>query len=573
MSMEIHVFFRGTLPNKAALGRTMKELGFPLSVTPARGALEGHSGYMPMRLKREETGVEFDLFEGRSAIDEFGLEGVDPSLDRVANFRWGGDDEEMLAALCGAAALAKLVNGIVFDEAGDRLLSPDQAIEMAKEHVVSVRSVARQQAKLPGTRPADIKRYLKPLLALRPDLVLIDRRLIIRPVRHLLRGVFFDRTSDKYTFQIWPYLRPLYGGPRGVGDGTGIHGWFWSVWQPFFRPLLLDCLAEDVFASAGKILTLEDFANEMELVGREARSSPHFCEARVRALVLAGEGDRAREYVDQMERSDPDSSFWPVWAKEQREFLGRDIEGICNEFHAREAKVAEVFKLVDVWEPTPFPVELPAAERGSQLADPLFRPTPWIPRQPGLFGDAPEAPGEMRFAKSSFYRRGRLFLVVPLTPEEAEDRHRKVEPYVLAARLEGGIFALLYRDGTDSHDPDRPKNWVPRHIPGMRVQLHGSDHVVRARCPAEWDKKLQNLFHLEVDKGGVRDIWSCYFDHEDGARQIHDYRTGDKVYTNTPLTSPERDLTMFPPPEFGHIDELVRRILGALRIAGYDEFT
>jgi hypothetical protein len=42
MSMEIHVFFRGTLPTKAALGKTMKELGFPLSLKPgdwpARGA-------------------------------------------------------------------------------------------------------------------------------------------------------------------------------------------------------------------------------------------------------------------------------------------------------------------------------------------------------------------------------------------------------------------------------------------------------------------------------------------------------------------------------------------------------
>ena len=123
MAMEIHVFFRGKLPKKAALGRTMKELGFPLWVKPATGPLEGHSGYLPMRLEREDTGVEFDIFEGRSIIDEFGLEEVDPSLDRVGSFRWGGDEDEMLAALCGAAALAKLTNGTVFDEAGDRLLS------------------------------------------------------------------------------------------------------------------------------------------------------------------------------------------------------------------------------------------------------------------------------------------------------------------------------------------------------------------------------------------------------------------------------------------------------------------
>src|SRR5690349_956025 len=76
MAMEMHVFFRGKLPGKAALGRTMKELGFPVSVKAATGPLEGHSGYLPMRLRREETGVEFDIFQGRSMIDEFGLENV-----------------------------------------------------------------------------------------------------------------------------------------------------------------------------------------------------------------------------------------------------------------------------------------------------------------------------------------------------------------------------------------------------------------------------------------------------------------------------------------------------------------
>ena len=59
-----------------------------------------------------------------------------------------------------------------------------------------------EDAKHPGTRPADLKRYLKPLLKQRSDLVLIGRLLIIRPVRHIVRGVFFGRTSDKYLFEI-----------------------------------------------------------------------------------------------------------------------------------------------------------------------------------------------------------------------------------------------------------------------------------------------------------------------------------------------------------------------------------
>jgi hypothetical protein len=386
MSMEVHVFFRGKLPSIAAFGRMMKELGFPLSVRPATGSLEGHKGYLPMRIRRNETGAEFDVFEGRAAIDEFDLKDIDESLDRVGNFRWGGDEDEMLAALCGMAALAKLTNGIAFDDAGGRLLSPDEAVEMAKQEL---NAVAAKETKQFGTRPADIRRYLKPLLQLRPDLVLIDRMLIIRPVRHLLRGAFFNRTSDKHTFEIWRFLEPLYGGPARRGLVDSIYGWFWPAWQPFFRPLLIDCLAEDILESVGKILTLEDFANQMGQVHPARSGSDQFFTARVRALVLAGEEERAREFVDQTERSYPENSHWPEWAKEQREFLGRNTEAICNEFHAREEKAAKALKLRDVWQPTLFPVELPESERAGQLPDPLFRPTPWIQRPPGLFGDPP----------------------------------------------------------------------------------------------------------------------------------------------------------------------------------------
>ena len=52
MAMELHVFFRGELPSKAALARTIKELGFPLSIISATGSLEQHKGFMPMRLRR-----------------------------------------------------------------------------------------------------------------------------------------------------------------------------------------------------------------------------------------------------------------------------------------------------------------------------------------------------------------------------------------------------------------------------------------------------------------------------------------------------------------------------------------
>src|SRR3954462_3148924 len=100
------------------------------------------------------------------------------------------------------------MNGVVFDDVEDRLLSIDDAIVVARKNLQEL--VKPEDVKRPDTRPADLKRYLKPLLKQRSDLVLIGRLLLIRPVRHILRGVFFDRTSDKYQFQVKRYVQPLW---------------------------------------------------------------------------------------------------------------------------------------------------------------------------------------------------------------------------------------------------------------------------------------------------------------------------------------------------------------------------
>src|SRR4030095_11023608 len=103
MSMETHVFFRGKLPSKAALSRAMKELGFPFSITTATGSLEAQKGFLPMKLRGAETGVEFDVFGDRVAVEEFADAGVDASFERRASLRWGGDFEEAVAGMCVAA--------------------------------------------------------------------------------------------------------------------------------------------------------------------------------------------------------------------------------------------------------------------------------------------------------------------------------------------------------------------------------------------------------------------------------------------------------------------------------------
>jgi hypothetical protein len=571
MSIEMHVLFRGKLPDKRALSQAMAELGFPLTIKA--GSLERQRGFMPMRLRREETGVEFDVFEGRAAVEEIvgcfeGLAGtdIDPRFERSANFRWGGDENEMLAGLCAAAALAKLVDGAVLGEYEARLLSPDEAIALARETLRT--TLKPESTPRRGTRPADIKRYLKPLLKQRSDLMVTDRMLLIRPVRHFLRGAFFDRTSDKYKFQILPYLKPLWSPSWRLEILGSIYGT--AVWHPHFEPVLNDTLQRDIFTPLGTITTHDD------LVGALA-DKVNFFTTRVCALVLAGERERAEECVRDLEKSKY-AARCQDRIESARELLARDIKEVCVEFHAREAKTVEAMKLQSIWEPSPFPVEVPVAERKNRAAEPLFVPEPWLPRPPGLWVDIPEVLGEARFAKKwQWGEKEHPTLVAPLTRAEAEDRHRNGEDYVLAMRLPGGRLLLLAQQGTDRRDPDRADR---PHPPGPEVYTGGFGLILygahfRATANVREYHDVDGMFEvssMEIDDRRIahRAVWTWQFSRYDAEVTIQDRRGGEAEQTKD-LTDAEMDRFGFPKPAFGDFDTIVRFVLGMLRSQGYGE--
>jgi hypothetical protein len=566
MSMETHVFFRGKLPSKAALSRAMKELGFPYAIKPATGSLEQQNGFMPMLLRREETGVEFDVF-GHDAVEEFADAGVDPSYERVANFRWGGDFQEAVAGMCGAAALAKLVDGVVFDEAENRLLSVDDAIAVARRNL---ETLVKPDAAIPlGTRPTDIKRYLKPLLKQRDDLVLIGRRLIIRPVRHLLRGALLDRTSDKYQFQVWRYVNPLFAGALGVGYSNYVHPTLWKVWQPFFEPLLLDSLAEDIFDHVGQIMTLSDLARELE----RTDVLLSFGHTRVVTLVLAGQRERAVEMVNAIE-SARNGGHLRGWIKTQRTFLERDISSICEEFHSKEAETAKELKLGDIWQPAPFPAEVLEAER-TKCAESRFATMPWISRPPGLLGDPPEHPEEVRFAEHRLWRKGGVTLLVPLTREAAREKHRTYQDYVLATRLEEGIlFILHHRTRWSPHDPEQPTN--PAYVPTREfwLEAYGSLGRLHVRFPEDSDEPgILRLQTVSVyDRADSDEIWHAFNNFNNQEKSIWDSRGGQHKREPRPMTASNVSRLVFGTPHFGDINELWDRAREYLRNEGFGAF-
>jgi hypothetical protein len=579
MSSEIHVLFRGALPHLKALSRAMTELGFPFKVRYAGGSMEQQSGFMPMWFRRDEVGVEFDVFEGRAAVEELAGKAVDPRFDRSGNFRWSGDDDEMLAGLCAAAALAKLVDGAVFDEQDARLLSADEAVELARRTLQA--ALERRRPRRPAARPADLKRYLKALLKERSDLVLVDRALVIRPVRHIVRGVMFGRTGDRFQFAIGPLVQALcyaddYPGPGWQGNIVGRA--FEAVWQPLFEPVLTEALARHVFDRIGQITTLGDLAAYR--FDDRWPSTEH-----VTLMLLSGEKDRAMEYIRQTEERFPSSR---EWAQAERSRLA-NIPAVCAEFHAREASAAKALKIQHIWEPSPFPVELASAERQHGSADPLFIPRPWVERRPELFREMPEHPSEIVFAMELLDRDDRATLVAPLTREQAENRHRNGEPYVLAACLPSGWTVLLRRQGEDRNHPSRSSNrpfsdillvWY-----SSDVAVHGAfaDTFDRETLRALWRaieareffdtsdrERILELSSVTVSSGPDQNaVWHWRLSLLDERETISDDR--EKKVVENQLTSADIDRLRCPGLGFGDVDTPVAMMLSVLRSRGYGE--
>ena len=350
-----------------------------------------------------------------------------------------------------------------------------------------------------------------------------------------------------------------------------------QVWQPHFEPLLMDLLQQDVFAPFGTITTHEELAATWPDDGDNES-------IRMMALILSGARERAESYVRQVESSkDPDNRYWHDWARSQRDLLGRDIQEVCRECHAAEAKAVKALKLERVWEPSPFPAEVTPAERHSRTAEPLFVTKPWAAPPPDLLPDLPRAPGDVQFAKDWMLRgidwtlRGRNdpVLVAALTREQAEERYRLSEDYVLAARLAGGSLLLIRWHGKDCLDPwraDHPNPDPSVYAGGFHLWWYGSYLVAKVMSFQNHDDGTIEPSWINIDERATwQRVWACYLDWDKSELTVVDHRGGENREARI-LPGDEIAKYRLLRPAFGEFDALVRTIQALLRSAGYGEF-
>jgi len=431
--METHVLFRGRLPGKRAIQAKLREIGLPFTFAPVTGSLEDQDGYMPMRYRRADTGVEFSVDDRSEVFEPEDDPGGDMALDRVGSFRWGGDAVEGAAGMSCAAAIAALTGGMVLDEFEDRLVDADTAATMARALMETLQPAVIKRV---GTRKADFRRYLKPLLEKRPDLVLDGRRLCITPCRHLLRGVWFDPSpSDHTCFYLYWFVQPLAYDSIDQDRSATLY-----VTDPHFLQLLHHELRE-VLGKVGRVTSFDDY--------RRALGEADRCDRETFAAILLGEGQAAADaYLD---ATLPRDAPPPDWVAEYRAAQAEGPEAVFRPYHEREARSVGGFEVDPGWQKSPFPGQLPPEERAAAV-DPAFDTSPWVAFDPGWRSEMPRQPGETKFAEKIWSGDEGRFLVGEISAEEAERRAAAFEGYVVARRMEDG--ALL----TISHIEHRSKH-------------------------------------------------------------------------------------------------------------------
>jgi hypothetical protein len=139
MSIELHIFMHDSrVPTRADWQQAIEQIGFP-AVLDASLDLRQDTGFSPTRYSGKSTGFEFYLDPAREILSAYPhiAEQVGPR-DTCATFRWGGDMDEMCAALSSAAALAKLTDGIYYYPDDDILYGADEAVEATRGDLASV---------------------------------------------------------------------------------------------------------------------------------------------------------------------------------------------------------------------------------------------------------------------------------------------------------------------------------------------------------------------------------------------------------------------------------------------------
>jgi hypothetical protein len=139
MSIELHIFVDDErVPDRDTWQREIERLAFPSVLDPAMN-VRADTGFVPGTFRGRVAGFEFYLSSAADVLPSYAH--IKPRVGArqvCATFRWGGSLDECGAAICAAAALAQIADGVYFYPDDDILLSAQDAVGVVRRDLDSI---------------------------------------------------------------------------------------------------------------------------------------------------------------------------------------------------------------------------------------------------------------------------------------------------------------------------------------------------------------------------------------------------------------------------------------------------
>jgi hypothetical protein len=221
------------------------------------------------------------------------------------------------------------------------------------------------------TTAAEIKALIKPFADAQQDVALYPRMLVLRPARHFLSFVYFERLLDKRRVSpVWGVQSLFHPQTQHIPYWTHRLGrqsiGLWYIDDPHIEKTLFEEIDQTALSKLRSIRTIfdfRDFVSETEF-GHHITEWPHnrfileaalgrFDTARdIWVSELSNWTERHHRYYDgNMKNMSRRQAFGACLMQDDRAGVAR----LLNEFEALSVKN---LKLEKIWECTPFPCEL-----------------------------------------------------------------------------------------------------------------------------------------------------------------------------------------------------------------------
>jgi hypothetical protein len=214
-------------------------------------------------------------------------------------------------------------------------------------------------------KTTQIKTLIRPLLERHSDLAMWGRWIVVKPVRHVFRGILLDRTSGADFTWAKLAVRHLFEFSRTIPLDWGADYPWLDLSKPEHLEYLIDGIDRVSLPELRPVQTIEDLVAYVD-----KHRARHWLfdmpDTRVIFDAALGNLDDAKAIAE--ENIDRWSSEDPLWDQEDRQRMAGlvqlhdclvrgDTAGIAGLLHEWEAATVGRNKLESLWEPTPFPLE------------------------------------------------------------------------------------------------------------------------------------------------------------------------------------------------------------------------